>query len=154
MNYSYKFYYRCLPDNLKEEIINMWVKEGVLTYERAKKRVNEVVLVVFDSNNEVCCVTTVYLDVNKRLKKYFYYFRIFVRTKDRGKIKNFKATQLTHEYLKTYESIAAMSMYPYNPIGVIAIAENTKITQRIMKSAGWSYFGKNENNLDVFYVLF
>lgn len=154
MEYTYKFYFKSLPDNLKEEIIKMWVTEGVLTYERAKKRVDEVVLVGFDPNNEVCCVTTVYLGLNKPVNKYFYYFRMFIREKDRGKIKNFKASKLTHEYLKNHESIAAVVMHPYNPVGVIAVAENTKITQRIMKQEGWSYFGKNENNQDVFYVLF
>lgn len=154
MDYTYKFYYKTLPDNLKEEIINMWVKEGVLNYERAKKRIDEVVLVGFDPNNEVCCVTTVYIAINKTVNKYFYYFRMFIREKDRGKIKSFKASKVTHEYLKNYESIAAMSLYPFNPVGVIAIAENTKITQRIMKQEGWSYFGKNENTQDVFYVLF
>jgi hypothetical protein len=154
MDYTYKFYYRCLPDDLQKQIIDMWVSEGALTLERAKKRINEVVLVMFDPNNEVCGVTTVYVDLEKAFNKYFYYLRMFIKEKDRGKIKSFKASKVTYEHLKTYESIAAMVLYPYNPVGIIAIAENVKITQRKMKQEEWNYYGKNNMNLDVYYVLF
>jgi hypothetical protein len=154
MDYTYKIYYKCLPDNLKEQIVDMWVCEDALTLEQAKKRVDDVVLVMFDPNNEVCGIATVYVDLEKTLYKYFYYLRMFIRKKDRGKIKLFSASKVVCEYLKTYESIAAMVLYPYNPIGIIAIAENTKITQRKMKQEGWNYYGKNNMNLDVYYVLF
>lgn len=145
MEYTYKFYYQCLPNDLKQQIINMWVNEGAITLDRAIARINDVVLVGFDPNNEVCCVTTVYLE--KLQDDYYYYFRMFIREKDRGKLKAFKSSKLTHEYLKTYD-------HPLKPKGVIAIAENAKITPRIMKWEGWNYYGKNNLNQDVYYVLF
>jgi len=145
MEYTYKFYYQCLPDDLKREIVDMWVSEGVVSLHKAIERVNEVVLVGFDPNNKVCCVTTVYLE--KLENKYFYYFRMFIREKDRGKLKAFKSSKLTHEYLKTYK-------HPLNPAGIVAIAENVKITPRIMKMEGWEYFGKNNLDQDIYYVQF
>jgi hypothetical protein len=154
MEYTYKIYHRCLPDDLKQQIINMWVEEGVIPKEEAQRRVDEVVLVGFDPNKEVCCVTTVFLQYVKAFKKYFYIFRMYIRKKDRGKLKAFKSSKLTHEYLKQQETISRMNMYPLSPVGIIATAENAKITQRIMKMEGWEYYGKNEFNQDVFYVLF
>lgn len=145
MEYTYKFYYQCLPDDVKQQIINMWISEGVLTLDLAIDRVNNVVLVGFDPNNEVCCVTTVYLE--KLQDGYYYYFRMFIREKDRGKLKAFKSSKLTHEYLKKYN-------HPLKPKGVIAIAENDKITPRIMNSEGWNYLRKNDMGKDVYYVLF
>ena len=145
MDYTYKFYYQCLPNNLKREIVNMWVEAGVLELQRAIDRVNDVVLVGFDPDNKVCCVTTVYLE--QLQDGYYYYFRMFIKEKDRGKLKAFKSSKLTHEYLKTYD-------HPLKPRGIIAIAENPKITPRIMKWEGWNYYGKNRFNQDVYYVLF
>ena len=145
MGYTYKFYYQCLPDDLKKEIIDMWLKDNVFNLQIAKQRVEEVVLVIFDPNNEVCCVTTVYI-VKNRMNNNVYMFRMYVREKDRGKTK-IKGSKLTHEYLKTYN-------HPLKPVGIIAIAENNKITQRVMKTHGWNYVGKNEINQDVYRVLF
>lgn len=144
MDYTYKAYYKCLPEELKREIINLWVSEGVLTLEKAINRVDDVVLVGFDPNNKVCGVTTVYLE--KLLDGYYYFFRMFIKESERGKIK-LKGSKLTHEFLKDFD-------HPLKPKGVVAVAENVKITNRVMKSQGWSYFGKNEKNQDVYYVLF
>jgi hypothetical protein len=145
MDYTYKFYYQCLPDDLKQEIINMWLEAGVLDLQRATDRINDVVLVGFDPDNKVCCVTTVYLE--QLQDGYYYYFRMFIKEEDRGKLKSFKSSKLTHEYLRTYT-------HPLNPKGIIAVAENPKITPRIMKMEGWNYHGKNNLNQDVYYVLF
>lgn len=145
MEYTYKFYYQCLPDNLKQEIINMWLEAGVLDLEKATNRIDDVVLVAFDPNNNICCVTTVYLD--QLQDGYYYYFRMFIKEQDRGKLKTFKSSKLTHEYLKAFK-------HPLNPKGVIAVAENPKITPRIMKWEGWEYHGKNKFDQDVYYVLF
>ena len=145
MEYTYKFYYKCLSDNLKQEIIKMWVEAGVLDLEKAKGRIDDVVLVGFDPDNKVCCVTTVYLE--QLSDGYYYYFRMFIKEQNRGKLKAFKSSKLTHEYLKTYN-------HPLKPKGIISIAENPKITPRIMKSEGWEYYGKNKFDQDVYYVLF
>ena len=145
MGYTYKFYYQCLPDDLKKQIIDMWLNDNVFDLQIAKQRVEEVVLVIFDPNNEVCCVTTVYIAKNK-MGDIVYMLRMYVRKKDRGKTK-IKGSKLTHEYLKTYN-------HPLKPIGVIAVAENEKITERKMKSHGWDYVGKNIKNQDVYRVLF
>jgi len=144
MDYTYNFYYQCLPDDLKQQIIDMWVTEGALTLERAKERVDDVVFVGFDLQNKPCCITSVYID--KYNGKNFYIFRMFVKKEQRGKLK-YKASKLTHEYLKTFK-------HPLNPVGVIAVAENDKITNRIMKSHGWDYYGKDPLNRDIYYVLF
>lgn len=145
MEYTYKFYYQCLTDILKQEIIKMWVESGILDVKRATARINDVVLVGFDPNDKVCCVTTVYLE--QLQDGVYYYFRMFIKEEDRGKLKSFKSSKLTHEYLKTFK-------HPLNPKGVIAIAENPKITPRIMTLEGWQYYGKNKLNEDIYYVLF
>lgn len=144
MEYKYGFYYQCLPNDLKREIVEMWVNEGALTLERAEERVDDIVFVGWDLEGKPCCITSVYID--KFDGRNFYFFRMFVKKSERGKL-NYKASKLTHEYLKTFK-------HPLNPAGVIAIAENDKITQRIMKSHAWNYYGKNDLNQDVYYVLF
>lgn len=144
MEYIYGYYYQCLPEELKQEIIDMWVNEGALTLEDAKQRVNDVVFVGFDLKNKPCCVTSVFVDTYQG--KNYYFFRMFVKKEERGKLK-YKASKLTHEYLKNFK-------HPLNPVGVVAIAENNKITERLMKSHSWSYFGKDEFDQDVYYVLF
>jgi len=146
MGYTYKFCYQCVPDDLKKQIIDMWLNDNVFDLQIAKQRVEEVAVVLFDPNNEVCCVTTVYIVKNKLNNDNVYMFRMYVRKKDRGKTK-LKASKLTYEHLKTYN-------HPLKPVGVIAVAENEKITQRVMKSSGWGYIGKNKINQDIYGVLF
>lgn len=145
MDYTYKFVYQQLDSELRQKIIDMWMEEGVIPREEANRRVDEVVLVGFDPNGVVCCATTVYIkDVSG---DNYYFFRMFIRERDRGKLKAFKSSKLTHEYLRTYN-------HPMKPVGIIAIAENHKITQRIMKWEGWNYFGKDKFNRDVYYVSY
>ena len=146
MTYTYKIVYQNLDEDLKKQIIEMWINSGALPMQEALRRVNEVVLVAFDSNNEVCAVTSVYL-INRDKYGKWYMFRIFIREKDRGRIKEFKSSKVTHEFLSTYEC-------EDKPLGVIAIAENQKITDRIMKQEGWNFFGTTPAGQSIYYVEF
>ena len=48
MSYTYKIVYQNLDENLKKQIVEMWLKHGAMPYHEALRRVNEVVLVGFD----------------------------------------------------------------------------------------------------------
>lgn len=146
MSYTYKIVYQNLDENLKKQIIEMWLKYGAMPYHEALRRVNEVVLVGFDKNNRVCAVTSVYI-VDKTKYEKWYMFRIFIAPDDRGKIKEFKSSKITHEFLSTYEC-------ENKPNGIIAIAENKKITDRIMKQEGWNFLNVAPNGQKIYYVEF
>lgn len=146
MAYTYKIVYKNLDEDLRKRIIGMWIDNQVLDLATANVRVDQVVLVGFDSNNEVCCVTTVYEQEVPRIGKW-YLFRMFIREQDRGRIKEFKSSKITHEFLNEYQC-------PDKPRGIVAFAENKKITQKIMKWEGWNYYGKAPNGQDIYFVEF
>lgn len=146
MAYTYKIVYKNLEEDLRKRIISMWIDNNVLDVATANFRVDQVVLVGFDSNDEVCCVTTVY-EKELASTERWYIFRMYIRPQDRGRITEFKSSKVTHEFLSQYQR-------PGKPKGILAFAENQKITQRIMKWEGWNYYGKAPNGQDIYFVEF
>lgn len=65
--------------DLKEEIVDFWLREGALgSREQAEQRVSQVVMVARDSFDEVVGVCTAYPRQNSQIRQVFYHYRTFV----------------------------------------------------------------------------
>jgi hypothetical protein len=61
-----------------DDVIALWISEGVLGPEEAQRRVSEVQLVAADSSGRPAGVCTAYLQLNDQLRADMWYFRTFV----------------------------------------------------------------------------
>jgi hypothetical protein len=62
----------------REDIVELWAREGVLGPEEAQRRVAEVLLVATDAGRRPVGVTTAYIERNEQLRMDLWYFRAFV----------------------------------------------------------------------------
>ena len=61
-----------------DRIVRLWVDEGVLSEEQARARVNDVVLVAIDQEEDVVGVSTAWLQENLHLRMTLWNYRTFV----------------------------------------------------------------------------
>jgi hypothetical protein len=61
-----------------DDVVAVWINEGVLDPEEARRRVSEILLVATDQQGRVAGVCTTYLARNDQLRADMWYFRTFV----------------------------------------------------------------------------
>jgi hypothetical protein len=62
----------------RDDVIGLWLSEGVLSREEAERRVDEVLLIATDEAGKPIGVSTTYLQFNRRLRANMWYYRAFV----------------------------------------------------------------------------
>lgn len=62
----------------REDVIEFWMREGVLSPEEAERRADEVLLVGTDPDRRTVGVATAYLGHNAQLRAQFWHYRTFV----------------------------------------------------------------------------
>ena len=75
--------YRVVPlagqDAVKsDDVVGLWLREGVLSYAEAKRRLAEVLLVATDDSGSPVGVCTAYLQRHEQLRTDMWHFRLFV----------------------------------------------------------------------------
>jgi hypothetical protein len=133
----------------KQRVIDFWRRNNALgNPQEANRRVNQVVMMSENEDNEVVGVTTVYPQpfiVNMRP---FLYYRMFIQPSDRVFGMMEYMTQLTHQSLKDAD-------IPNKPDGMVVVTENTKLMRkgmkRMLRRSNLEYIGVNNNNQDVWY---
>lgn len=128
---SFEVVYKNIPHTYKKQILQLW--DNVLPKSEQLKRIDQVVVVAKNSNNEIVGVTTVYKDIFKPKNELFYFYRMYVDPKYRNRIINRNGnnmTTITKEYLRDLQEYE-------KPKGIIAVLENKKISDKIMLMLGW-----------------
>jgi hypothetical protein len=132
-----------------DDVIALWTSEGVLPEAEARRRVDEVMLVAIDDQNQLAGVTTRYLRHNEQLRMDLWYIRAFTAQAHR---KSAIATALAvrgREYLED----AFVSGRDTRAAGLIYEVEN-EILKRIFPNAIWKpadvlLIGENEQGAHV-----
>lgn len=146
IDYHVEIVYNKLTPDMKQEIINLWLKSLVLTIDIAVKRVEEVVCVIKQtSTNKIVGVSTAYIDMLPVNGHKYFFYRMFIDKSHRGK---------TIPHKQPWIAATTVATLKENSIGtdvkgVVAYLENPRIQDRLMFQSGWN---KYEDR--VFYVNF
>lgn len=145
-----EFVYRSLNEDQKNSIINMWLSAGVLDKINAQKRVEEVSCIITD-NDTIVGVTTVYPASLSESQLYFF-FRMFILESHRGE------NQIrTRVMLMNYYQLK--KRFGKEIKGIALELENRKLSRLgektdYMVRRGYTYFGKSQRGLHVWYISF
>jgi len=151
--YSFRNVYHNLDPATRQEIIDLWTGEGVVSAEAARKRVDEVVFTIRNPAGQLAGVTTVYVDNFVTRDNPYYFMRAFIRSRDRVRwgLLQFVSGKAI-EFLKHHGDAAL------RPKGMIALVENRKGwrvgARRYLERNGWSYLGIGPRGNHVWYINF
>ncbi len=151
-NLQLKFVYKNLTESEKQKVINLWRSIGVLSEERAKKRVEQVCLIIINKNDEIVGVSTVYTHYIVEESNLYFFYRMFIKKEYRGSPKIYiKVLQIVYNQLKTH--------YAQKLNGLIIELENKKIAKlgsesSYMNKLGFTYYGLSSRKLQLWYVRF
>jgi len=146
-----KFVYGNLTIEQENAVISLWIRNGVVALEEAKKRVAQVsTLIVKDRT--LIGVSTVYLSDFTAPNNPYFFFRMYIKAEERG------SNSIRREVLKTNFSQLKRA-FSDTAYGLVAELENKKLsklgaTSHYMQKRGWSYYGKNPIGLQVWFVRF
>jgi hypothetical protein len=151
LNLDIKFVYKALSLKEKESVVKMWTNAGVVAFEEAITRVEQVsVLILF--GDEIVGVSTVYLNNLSAEGNVYFFFRMFIKKEYRGNnALRTKLMQLNYYELK--------KMYKFQVEGLVLELENKKLAHlgehtNYMSKRGYTYYGKSPRGLQLWYVRF
>ncbi len=151
--YRFQSVYQNISDNLKQDIVDLWLDSKVLSAQEASRRVSEVVCTIRNSNNELVGVTTAYAREFIRPGNFYYYMRMFVKPMERRSYE-----MLEEAYRQTYRTLSQVHHTENEVYGIVLEMENVKfsgkgVINRLVK-LGPVYWGKNGVGQDVWYHRF
>jgi len=132
-------------------VFAMWASSGVMTEQEAKRRVSEVICVIrHTSTHEVIGVSTAYVGVIPGGRQRVYLYRMFIDPFHRGKTIPHRQPWIAAQTIETLRQ----RQHNDRTVGVVAIIENQRIPDRLMKSTGWSKMSRLWNGNRMFCVSF
>ena len=138
---------------IKEEIINFWLSEKVITEQSAKQRVNQVFIVCRDLEDKIIGVNTLYKQYNVQLNNYFYYYRTYISPKARKSQMVVDMMLVARDYLEA----RYVNKQETETIGLFLEVENKdlkeRLNQAIWPGSKFIYIGENQrgDHLRVYY---
>lgn len=150
-NLKLLFVFQSLNENQKKEIIDLWIRNGVLNQKQAKERVNQVSIVILDKET-IVGVSTIYVQDFIIPNNPYFFFRMFIEEKHRGSNSlRTKVMQLNFQKLK--------EIYSAKVHGIVLELENEKLAKlgqktNYMTKRGYTYYGKSPRGLQLWYVRF
>ena len=151
--YRFQVVYHDLPDNVREEVINLWVTERILPQPEAERRVDELVLVIRNEEGDAIGVVTTYIRDFLKPGNYYYFLRMFIKPAERKSY-----SLLIDAYRRTFTVLDEYQQVELNPHGLLLEMENMKFSgKRIVKKLsenGLVYWGRNALGNDVWYHRF
>lgn len=151
-NYRIEYVYRNISDHHKRQVIDMWLSCGVLTRQVAQQRVEQVSTLVFDRQDQLIGVSTVYAADFCAPDNPYFFFRMFIVPSARGSnLMRTEIMQMNFAQLKASFSSQAH--------GLVLELENPKLAALGQKSSyfterGYTYQGKSARGLQLWYVRF
>lgn len=139
--------YSAVSAELRGEIVEMWLRNGVIpSREIAERRVSQVVLAIRNPAGQMAGVSTAYAgDFQQAGNRYFFY-RMFIQPADR-------ITNLMRFVTLRTADILQAHYVPGGPQGMLIVTENQKLMRQGMKSMfernGFEFFGRDHRGLDI-----
>ena len=152
-NYRLDTVYGRIAPQLAAEIISLWQENRVVGGGEASRRVAEVVMTIRDGNNTLVGVNTVYIQDLLQADNPYYFYRVFIRPRDRKSfgLRNYLG-KTTREFLKGY------TPQGNPPHGVVIVVENRKLSRpgarKMLARQGWNELGKGPRGFEVWYINF
>lgn len=126
-----------------DDVVALWTREGVLPADEARRRADEVLLVVLDTDGAPVGVSTAYLRRNEQLRLELWHLRAFVAAAHR---RTHAGTQLAVRSLEHLEAAFASGRDTRSP-GVLFEVENPVLKQHfpegLWHETGMSLIGTN-----------
>jgi hypothetical protein len=151
--YLFQNVYQEISEDIRQEIISLWLEAQVLSEEEAKRRASEVVLTIRNTTGELIGVTTAYIRDFVRPANFFYYMRMYVKPTER---KSYGMLKKAYRY--TFTSLKQHRPSDTEVHGLVLEMENMKFggkgAARELSKLGPVYWGKNAIGQDVWYHRF
>ena len=143
--------YGHFSDEERQQVIEFWVAEGAIQQrEKAERRSAELVGIVRNEAGDITGVNTVQLTTLQGHAGQYFYYRMFIRQRDRVNGLFRQATRAAREHLTKFASDRSA--------GVFMVAENRKLggpaIRRLLTQAGWLPIGVDGRGLDVWLYRF
>lgn len=150
-NLDVRFVYGELSQKEKNDVIKMWTNAGVVAFEEAIRRVEQVSVLVLD-DKKIVGVGTSYIDKLPQNGDAYFFFRMFIEPKHRGSnLIRTKVGQLNfHGLKKLYENQINGMVIELENIKLARLGENTDYWIK----RGYTYYGKSARGLQLWYVRF
>jgi hypothetical protein len=140
LNYELKVVRHSLTPEIRKKIIDLWVRNNIIPEIEAIDRVNHAVCVIIEKSTEnIIGVSTSKINYLSSLNSMYYFYGMFIDINHIGKVFIHKQPWIlrtTFEVLKNEENS--------NILGIAAVLENPKISNKYMKKLGWN---KVENDI-------
>lgn len=150
--YRIDFVYNNLTYRQKQQIITMWLESGVLSRQVAEQRVDQVSTMIFDQDDQLIGVSTVYAADFCTPNNPYFFFRMFIIPSARGSnLMRTENMQLNFASLKNQHGSQAH--------GLVLELENPKLAalgtnSTYFSERGYTYQGKSARGLQLWYVRF
>lgn len=133
--------YGRIDDDEADAVIAMWLEEQVVPEPEARRRCKEVVYTIHDPDGRLVGVNTVYVSRFRDDGPPYYFYRTFIRPRDRGRTGLARtAMRLTLAFLERDPDQA-------RPRGLVAVTENPKLMRqaamRIIADLGFELVGQD-----------
>jgi GNAT superfamily N-acetyltransferase len=131
------------------DVVDLWVREGALSLERAEARVKEVLAVATSPDGELAGMSTVYVEYNQQLRMDAWHFRTYVGSEHRrhnlGRLfLRHARDELSRRFASGEDRRAAAIVYVLQHAGV-----NRTRTEAISPNSGFAYIGDNGRGAQV-----
>lgn len=147
-----EFVYQNIGERRRMEIIDLWLNAGALVRQTAEQRVSQVSTMIFDRQDSLVGVSTVYLSDFYIPDNPYFFFRIFIKPSARGSYRLFEeVTKVTFSNLKkNYATQAHGMVIELENRKLEALGANTPYLQK----RGYTYHGKSARGFQLWYVRF
>ncbi|MDD2365609.1 MAG: hypothetical protein PHN84_05540 [Desulfuromonadaceae bacterium] len=153
-DYRLKSVYKNINSQLKDEIVDFWVKNGAVSSADAERRVAEVVYSIRNSSGSLTGLSTACLQKFMDQEQPFYFMRMFIRQEDRGVHGLYRlVSRRTREFLKYFDL-----QFSVGGRGTIIVLENPKFLRKgnfkMLARNGWKYYGQGPRGNHIWYDCF
>jgi hypothetical protein len=132
MTYELLNIYHNSTSHIKNQIINLWIRNNALNYFQATERVNYVVYAIQEKNtSQIIGVSTGRLDYLPNTQELYYFYGMFIDKNHRGK---------RPWLLKRTYDLLNEKRTEKNAQGLAAILENKKIPHQLFYRHNWTKF--------------
>ena len=152
-DYTIEPVYRKLTKQLRNEIVVFWLENGALTdIHKAKQRVDQVVFVVRNREDDIVGISTVYSTPYGDDGETFLNYRMFLHPNHRVAGMMRAVTKATRCFFNDNQTHRGTTR------GMIICTENRKLMRpgmkRVLLRSEWDYVGKDDRGFDVWMFRF
>ncbi len=146
MTYEILNIYHNSTSDIRNEIINLWIRNNALNYFQTTERVKHVVYAIQEKNtSKIIGVSTARLNCLPNTQELYYFYGMFIDKNHRGK----------RPWLlkRTYDLLNEIRTEK-KAQGLAAILENKKIPHQFFDRYNWTKFKCNEIENAIFFKQF